>query len=91
MRLRKDQTLQENKSDEIMDDENISQIDLARAFIESNEKDDAIDLIKKIIDTGTEEEKHEANFCTCKLNNENYFSIEYNGARYYGWQKQKNK
>ena len=60
MRLRKDQTLQENKSDEIMDDENISQIDLARAFIESNEKDDAIDLIKKIIDTGTEEEKHEA-------------------------------
>ena len=41
-------------------DENISQIDLARAFIESNEKDDAIDLIKKIIDTGTEEEQHEA-------------------------------
>jgi FimV-like protein len=60
MRLRKDQTLQENKSDEIMSDENISQIDLARAFIESNEKEDAINLIKKIIDTGTEEEKHEA-------------------------------
>ena len=60
MRLRKDQTLEVNKSDEIMDDENISQIDLARAFIESNEKDDAIELIKKIIETGTEEEKHEA-------------------------------
>ena len=60
MRLRKDQTLQENKSDEIMSDENISQIDLARAFIESNETEDAINLIKKIIDTGTEEEKHEA-------------------------------
>ena len=60
MRLRKDQTLQENKSEEIMSDENISQIDLARAFIESNEKEDAINLIKKIIDTGTEEEKHEA-------------------------------
>lgn len=60
MRLRKDQTLHENKSDEIMSDENISQIDLARAFIESNEKEDAINLIKKIIDTGTEEEKHEA-------------------------------
>jgi len=60
MRLRKDQTLQENKSDEIMSDENISQIDLARAFIASNETEDAINLIKKIIDTGTEEEKHEA-------------------------------
>ena len=54
------QALQENKSDEIMSDENISQIDLARAFIESNETEDAINLIKKIIDTGTEEEKHEA-------------------------------
>ena len=60
MRLRKDQTLHENKSDEIMSDENISQIDLARAFIASNETEDAINLIKKIIDTGTEEEKHEA-------------------------------
>ena len=60
MRLRKDQALEVNKSDEIMDDENISQIDLVRAFIESNEKDDAIELIKKIIETGTEEEKHEA-------------------------------
>ena len=60
MRLRKDNTLQENDTDEIMSDENISQIDLARAFVESNEKDDAIKLIKKIIDTGTEEEQHEA-------------------------------
>ena len=60
MRLRKDNTLQENNTDEIMSDENISQIDLARAFVESNEKDDAIKLIKKIIDTGTEEEQHEA-------------------------------
>jgi len=60
MRLRKDQSLQENESDEIMNDDNISQIDLARAFVESNERESAIDLIKKIIDTGTEDEKHEA-------------------------------
>ena len=60
MRLRKDQSLQENNSDVIMNDDNISQIDLARAFIETNERESAIDLIKKIIDTGTEEEKHEA-------------------------------
>jgi FimV-like protein len=60
MRLRKDQVLQKSTPDEIMSDENISQIDLARAFIESNERDDAISLIKKIIETGTEEEKHEA-------------------------------
>ena len=60
MRLRKDQSLQENGSDDIMNDDNISQIDLARAFVESNERESAIDLIKKIIDTGTEDEKHEA-------------------------------
>ncbi len=60
MRLRKDQSSQENDSDEIMNDDNISQIDLARAFVESNERESAIDLIKKIIDTGTEDEKHEA-------------------------------
>ena len=60
MRLRIDNTPLENDTDEIMRDENISQIDLARAFVESNEKDDAIKLIKKIIDTGTEEEQHEA-------------------------------
>ena len=60
MRLRKDQTLQVNNADEIMSDENISQVDLARAYIESNDKQEAIDLIKKIIETGTEEEKHEA-------------------------------
>ena len=55
-----DQSSQENDSDEIMNDDNISQIDLARAFVESNERESAIDLIKKIIDTGTEDEKHEA-------------------------------
>ena len=60
MRLRKDQTLQENNADEIMSDQNISQVDLARAYIESHDKEDAINLIKKIIETGTEEEKHEA-------------------------------
>ena len=60
MRLRKDQTLQENNADEIISDENISQVDLARAYIESHDKEDAINLIKKIIETGTEEEKHEA-------------------------------
>ena len=60
MRLRKDSSLQTQNTDEIMNDDNISQVDLARAYIESNDKEDAIKLIKKIIETGTEEEKHEA-------------------------------
>ena len=60
MRLRKDSSLQAQNTDEIMNDDNISQVDLARAYIESNDKEDAIKLIKKIIETGTEEEKHEA-------------------------------
>ena len=54
------ESVEEHQSDEIMSDNNLSQIDLARAFVESNERESAIDLIKKIIDTGTEDEKHEA-------------------------------
>ena len=54
------ESVEEHQSDEIMSDNNLSQIDLARAFVESNERESAIDLIKKIIATGTEDEKHEA-------------------------------
>ena len=58
--IEEDVQVEVDKTEEIISDDNISKIDLARAFVESNEKQDAIDLIKKIIDTGTEEEKHEA-------------------------------
>ena len=69
MRLRKDaESLTEqdkesdevNAVDEIMDDDNISQIDLARALIASNEIEDAKNLLKRIVETGPEDHKHEA-------------------------------
>jgi len=69
MRLRKDaKSLAEedkdsdevNTVDEIMDDVNISQIDLARALIASNDVDNARDLLKRIVETGSEDDKHEA-------------------------------
>ena len=69
MRLRKDtKSLAEedkdsdevNTVDEIMDDDNISQIDLARALIASNDVDNARDLLKRIVETGSEDDKHEA-------------------------------
>lgn len=69
MRLRKDaKSLAEedkdsdevNTVDEIMDDDNISQIDLARALIASNEIDDAKKILKIIVETGLEDDKHEA-------------------------------
>ena len=61
MRLRKDKESDKNDAvDEIMDDDNISQIDLARALIASNEIDDAKKILKIIVETGLEDDKHEA-------------------------------
>ena len=50
----------EATTDEIINDENISQIDLARALIESNETAKAMEILVKAVETGNEEEKHEA-------------------------------
>ena len=61
MGLRKDKESDKNDAvDEIMDDDNISQIDLARALIASNEIDDAKKILKIIVETGLEDDKHEA-------------------------------
>ena len=69
MRLRKDaeslvkqdkESEQFNTVDEIIEDDNISQIDLVRALIASNEIDDAKNLLKRIVETGSEDDKHEA-------------------------------
>ena len=51
---------EEPQTDEILNDDNISKIDLVRALIDTNEKDKAKDLLEKIVETGTEDEKHEA-------------------------------
>ena len=40
--------------------ENISQIDLARALIESNETAKAMEILVRAVEIGNEEEKHEA-------------------------------
>ena len=50
----------ETTADEIINDENISQIDLARALIESNETAKAMEILVRAVETGSEEEKHEA-------------------------------
>lgn len=50
----------ETTTDEIINDENISQIDLARALIESNETAKAMEILVRAVETGSEEEKHEA-------------------------------
>jgi FimV-like protein len=50
----------ETTTDEIINDENISQVDLARALIESNETAKAMEILVKAVETGNEEEKHEA-------------------------------
>jgi len=50
----------ETTTDEIINDENISQIDLARALIESNETAKAMEILVRAVETGNEEEKHEA-------------------------------
>jgi len=57
MRLRKDQP---STTDEIIADDNISKIDLARTMIETGEHDQAREILTQIVSSGTEEEKHEA-------------------------------
>ena len=76
MRLRKDaEPLVEqdeindkaNAADEIMNDENISQIDLARALIASGENEDAKNLLKRIVENDPEDQKHEARLLFMQL------------------------
>ena len=76
MRLRKDaEPLVEqdeindkaNVADEIMNDENISQIDLARALIASGENEDAKNLLKRIVENDPEDQKHEARLLFMQL------------------------
>jgi FimV-like protein len=76
MRLRKDaESLVEqdesadkvNSVDEIINDESISQIDLARALIASSENEDAKNLLTKIVESGSEEQKHEARLLFMQL------------------------
>ena len=50
----------ETTTDEIINDENISQVDLARALVESNETAKAMEILVRAVETGNEEEKHEA-------------------------------
>ena len=56
-----------NAIDEIIGDENISQIDLARALIASSENEDAKSLLKKIVENGSEDQKHEAKLLFMQL------------------------
>ena len=76
MRLRKDaESLVEQDEnadkvtsvDEIINDESISQIDLARALIASSENEDAKNLLTKIVESGSEEQKHEARLLFMQL------------------------
>ena len=76
MRLRKDaeslveqdkETEKVNAVDEIINDENISQIDLARALIASSEIEDAKNLLKRIVENGSEDQKHEARLLFMQL------------------------
>jgi FimV-like protein len=56
-----------NAIDEIIGDESISQIDLARALIASSENEDAKSLLKKIVENGSEDQKHEAKLLFMQL------------------------
>ena len=76
MRLRKDaESLVEqdesvdkvNSVDEIINDESISQIDLARALIASGENEDAKNLLKRIVENDSEDQKHEARLLFMQL------------------------
>ncbi|MEL0280475.1 MAG: FimV/HubP family polar landmark protein, partial [Gammaproteobacteria bacterium] len=49
-------------------DDNMSKIDLARALIESGEKDRAKEIIMDIIKTGTSDEAHEAKILNLQIN-----------------------
>ena len=51
---------------DILDDD-ISSLDLARTYIESDENDKATNIIMNVIKTGTEQEKHEARLLYMQL------------------------
>tara|TARA_B100001109_G_scaffold252923_1_gene249769 strand:+ start:161 stop:1012 length:852 start_codon:yes stop_codon:yes gene_type:complete len=65
-----DSVAQTDEKDElnygILDDD-ISSLDLARTYIESNENDKATNIIMNVIKTGTEQEKHEARLLYMQL------------------------
>jgi len=65
-----DSVTQTDEKDElnygILDDD-ISSLDLARTYIESNENDKATNIIMNVIKTGTEQEKHEARLLYMQL------------------------
>jgi len=57
-----------NATDELdLSSDGISPLDLARTYIEANEVDNAESIIKKIVQTGTEHEKHEAKLLFMQL------------------------
>ena len=47
--------------------DDISPLDLARTYIEANELDKADSIIKRVVQTGTEHEKHEAKLLFMQL------------------------
>ena len=58
----------DNDNDELdLSSDGISPLDLARTYIEANEIDNAESIIKKIVQTGTEHEKHEAKLLFMQL------------------------
>ena len=60
-------TESDNSSETEIDD-NMSKIDLARALIESGEKDRAKEIIMDIIKKGTSDEAHEAKILNLQIN-----------------------
>ena len=65
-----DSVAQTDEKDELNSnilDDDISSLDLARTYIESNENDKATNIIMNVIKTGTEQEKHEARLLYMQL------------------------
>lgn len=65
-----DSVVQTDQKDELNSnilDDDISSLDLARTYIESDENDKATNIIMNIIKTGTEQEKHEARLLYMQL------------------------
>ena len=66
-----DQLSEDTESDNSLEteiDDNMSKIDLARALIESGEKDRAREIIMDIIKKGTSDEAHEAKILNLQIN-----------------------
>ena len=65
-----DSVAQTDEKDELNSnilDDDISSLDLARTYIESDENDKATNIIMNVIKTGTEQEKHEARLLYMQL------------------------